>query len=69
MVTPAKLEYFRKKIDSVAIAKEVIETSEMSDKTRSIFKVMVNEAEKGDEEAWEILRDRLAGWLCKNQPL
>lgn len=60
----ASLDYYKERITDIEIAQEIIETSEMDEKTRQTFKVFLEEVKKSDED-WGILRERLAGWLCK----
>jgi hypothetical protein len=61
------IEWFKSKIQTVEIANEIIEGIPSSLPIKSTFQTLIDLA-KNDPEFWEILQDRLAGYLHLNQP-
>lgn len=64
-------QWFYQKIETIEIAEEIITTSIPDLKTKQTFLTFLELAKDSSnpycDDDWLILRERLSGWMCKNQ--
>lgn len=66
-------QWFYQKIATIEIAEEIITTSIMKSETKQVFLRILESAKDSNnafrDDDWLILRERLAGWMARNQKI